>query len=401
MQTAAKSSFLASVSRALIVTLVGLLAVACFFRVPILNGFSVLFGDPFDGRIETTILEHWFAVFGGHEPWNRMAYFYPVPDSLGYNDGYFLYGVIFSLFRVLGFDPFVASELVNSCVHFAGFVYFYLFARRLAPLSPELGLLGAVIFTVANVFYVQSGQASHGQLLTISFTPLLALLIWDAARAVKQGAGRRAALTGSAAALFYGTWLLTGFYMAWFTTFFGIMLGLCVVAACCPAERTVAVLRNTMRISPRWPFLVIALALVLSLLPFLFVYLPKARETGMHPVSAIMMFSPSVLDLTHIGPGTYLFRWLDRAITAVFRPGFPDRGEHVIGFPPALLILAFAGAGIAWFGETGNRGSSGARCLSPSSSRSRLSCMSDRTRSGCSYIAMCRAPVPCASSPDT
>ena len=355
MQDLANSPRPSAASRAVIVTLVGLAAVACFFRVPILSGFSHLFGDAFDGRIETTILEHWFAVLRGYEPWNRVAYFYPVPDSLGYNDGYLLYGLLHSGFRALGVDPFLSSEFVNLCVHFAGFVFFVLFARRVAALPFGLSLLGATVFTLADSLYVQTGQSGHVQLFAVSFTPLLGLLGWDCARALRRGAGVRAALAGGGAALLYGAWLLTGYYMAWFTTLFGCLLGLAAGAIWLATKRQRPPLR---RFAPAvlWPLPVIALVLVLSLLPFLWVYLPKARETGMHPVAAMMAFSPSLLDLVHFGPDNYLFGWLDRAITAGLRPGFPTTGEHVIGFTPVLLVLALAGAVLAWRGPASRVG---------------------------------------------
>ena len=156
----------------------------------------------------------------------------------------------------------------------------------------------------------------------------------------------RAALTGGGAALLYGAWLLTGYYMAWFTTLFACLLGLAAGAIWLATPGRPGLRRFAPAVI--WPLPVIAVVLVLSLLPFLRVYLPKARETGMHPVAAMMAFSPSVPDLLHFGPDNYLFGWLDRAMTAAIRPGFATTGEHVIGFTPVLLLLALAGAVLAW-----------------------------------------------------
>ena len=73
--------------RALLLIAALVLANLVFFRVPIFNGFTRLWGDHFDGGIEATILEHWYNVVRGYSPWSQTEYFYPVSGTLGYNDG--------------------------------------------------------------------------------------------------------------------------------------------------------------------------------------------------------------------------------------------------------------------------------------------------------------------------
>src|SRR5262245_8785777 len=65
-----------------------------FFRLQISNGFSVLFGDRYDGVIIVAILEHWFNVVRGLSAWSEVNYFYPHDKTLGYLDGYFIFGLI-------------------------------------------------------------------------------------------------------------------------------------------------------------------------------------------------------------------------------------------------------------------------------------------------------------------
>ena len=137
------------------------------------------------------------------------------------------------------------------------------------------------------------------------------------------------------AAALFDAWLLTAFYTAWFTAFFALLSALAA-----GPRRMIAWLRKLRPIilAPA------ATVLVVGAIPFALVYTPKVHETGMHPYAELLAYTPSVLDLVHVGPGNLLFGWLDRWITAVVRPGFPALGEHTIGLPPPLLALAVAGA---------------------------------------------------------
>ncbi|WP_158744364.1 hypothetical protein [Acidisphaera sp. L21] len=337
-------------ARAVLVTLVGLLAVACFFRFQIGNGFSLLFSDVWDGRIEITILEHWWNVFHGVEPWDRVAYFYPTPHTLGYNDGYFLYGVLYSAYRGLGLDPFLAGEMVNVAMRFAGFVGFYLFARCALSITTRYALLGAAIFTVANNMFM---QAVHAQLHTVGLAPIVLWLVWQAAAALAGERPGRAALWGVAAALVYDAWLLTAFYTAWFLALFGVL----VVLAWAPLAWWGGQLGwAAMRRWVRWPVGVALAAGAVGAIPFLALYLPRAQAAGMHPFSEILSFATTPLDLLHVGSGNWLFGWLDALTTRTLRPGAADFGERLVGIPPILLICAIAGAALTWRRGRGGNG---------------------------------------------
>ncbi|MES2347825.1 MAG: hypothetical protein V4641_09690, partial [Pseudomonadota bacterium] len=92
----------------------------------------------------------------------------------------------------------------------------------------------------------------------------------------------------------------------------------------------------------------LALALVLvALVPFLLVYLPKARETGMHGYAAARLFALSPFDLLDVGSDNYryggLVPWLSRHV------GFPSVfSENQMGMPPLLLALFVAATVWTW-----------------------------------------------------
>ena len=321
----------------LLVALACAACLAAFFRGQIMDGFTLLLGDRHDGVIELSILEHWRNVLRGTEAWNRTAYFWPVPGTLGYNDGYLAFGLLHAVFRGLGADPFLSGELVNMALRALGFLGMYALARRLFGLELGWALLAAALFTLANNLAI---RASHAQLFCVSLAPGLALLLAEALRALQ--AGRRGALLGRGAGFVAGfaVWLLSGFYMAWYFVFFCTTALACwLVLAGRPAR---AGLWRALRAQAPVLAGLGALAALLNL-PFLLVYLPKAAETGMHAWTMVRQYTPSPLDMLNVGERNLAWGWLVRLLNFAFRPDMPAWSEQMTGFPLALLAL-FAAA---------------------------------------------------------
>ncbi len=316
------------------------LSVAFFFRYQIGNGFTLLLGDRHDAVIEISILEHWYNVLRGIEPWSRTSYFFPVPDTLGYNDGYLLFGLIHAGFRSLGADPFLASELVNLTTRVIGFLAMYGACRRILRLEFGWALLAAALFTISNNLFI---RGSHAQLFSVSFVPVLALLLHGTVVALL--AGRRLALLGwgGGLVLLFAACLMTGFYMAWYSVYLGGAVLLAWLAVAGSRQRRALFSALRAQLLPLTGLL--ALAAVVNL-PFLLLYLPKAAETGMHPWSMAAQHSPELLDLVHVGKQNLLFGRLFDLLNQTLRPGFPDWSERMTGLPPVLLLLF--GAALAW-----------------------------------------------------
>ncbi|GAA3252763.1 hypothetical protein GCM10020258_09510 [Sphingomonas yabuuchiae] len=112
-----------------VIALAYLLAMLIFFRVPIASGFDLGFGERGDALIEMTILEHWRNVWSGVSSWNSGFYFHPYGGTLGYNDGYFLYGIVYSLWRLVA-DPFHADTLNILTFKTIGFFAAYALVGR-------------------------------------------------------------------------------------------------------------------------------------------------------------------------------------------------------------------------------------------------------------------------------
>ena len=332
-------------SRGAWVGLAGMAAVAFFFRNQLGNGFVLLLGDRHDAVIELSILEHWANVLRGLSSWDRTDYFYPVPDTLGYNDGYLLFGLLYAAFRATGADRFLSGELVNAATRLIGYFATYAVGRRVLRVPGGWASFAAVLFTISNNLFI---RGSHAQLFSIGFVPVLVLLLHGLLAALLED--RRSALLGWGAGFAVGlaACLMTGFYMAWYFAYLGgaTLLAWLVVAGR-PARRR---LWEAVR-AQAWPLLAVAAAAVLAELPFLGLYLPKAAETGMHPWADVLIHVPSLLDVFHVGEANYLWGWLVRRANDAFRPGFPFWSERMTGMPP-FLLLTFAAA-LAWLWRGG------------------------------------------------
>jgi len=343
----ARAAIAPSVLRAAVLVLVCALCVGVFFRNQIANGFSLLLGDRHDAVIALSIMEHWRNVLAGAAEWSRTAYFHPVPGTLGYNDGYLLFGLVYAAFRGGGADPFLGGELTNMAMRAVGFLSMHAACRRVLGLSFGWSLLGAALFALSNNLFI---RASHAQLFSICFLPALAVLLHGAGSALF--AGRRGALLGWGAAfvLLFAALLMTGFYMAWYFAFLSgaTLLAWLLVAGDGQRRALMVSFRGA-----AWPLaLLVALALVANA-PFLVLYLPKAAETGMHSWETALQHAPTPLDMLHVGEANLLFGWLVTLLNGVFRPDFPSWSERMTGLTPVLLLVFGASVLWLWRGASG------------------------------------------------
>jgi hypothetical protein len=319
-----------------------ILSVGFFFRHQIYNKFTILSGDTYDSFIVIAILEHWYNVVRGLSHWSQTNYFYPDGASLGYNDGYLIYGLIYSIFRRDGFDPFISYELVNAAIRLIGFPAFYIAARRIFEFSWGWAVLGAVLFTITNNMAL---HVLHAQLLSVSFVPGLAVLLHGTMRALNAGRTRDLLIWGSAFNIAFAGCLMTAFYMAWYFVVFS-----CLTLLLWPLVGEWKSVKNFV-VRLRRQAIVVAVLLCMAVainVPFFALYLPKAAETGMHPFAEVIQYSPSVLDVVGVGDTNLLYGRLQRAIDDYFRPYAPSFSERTTGFPPLLLFLFATGTVSLW-----------------------------------------------------
>lgn len=313
-------------------------AMLLFFRAPILSGFDLGFGDRGDSIIEISLLEHWRNVLVHGSTWNLPAYFHPYGDTLGYNDGYFLYGLVYSFWRLFA-DPFHADTLNIFTFKTIGFVGAYALVSRSLGWEKPVAILVAILFTVASGLALRAGNA---QLNSIGLLPIVAMLVLGAITAERAGRHRRAAAFGGAFAALMAAWLLTSYYMAWFTILF---MG--ILASCWLWQSGQIAPRRALALIRRHVIVLAATGSVFALCigPFLVVYIAKLTETGGHGYMISPLVTP--VDLINVGPGNYVWGWIFQILEALFRAVVPTgstlptrwlRGEHETGF--SLLLFA-------------------------------------------------------------
>ncbi len=322
-------------------------AMALFFRVPILSGFDLGFGNRGDAIIEISILEHWRNVLSGAAAWQTTGYFHPYGGTLAYNDGYFLYGLVYSFWRLFA-DPFHADTLNIFTFKTIGFVAAYLLVARTLGWGRSAAALVALLWTVASNI---SLQAVHAQLQSVALLPVAMMLAIAVVRAERERRFARARLLAVALAALMATWLMTAYYMAWFTIFSAGLFALCWCGLSGHA-RPAALLRLVRRHAGTLGSG--AIAFIVLILPFLAIYLPKARETGGQPYDTMLGYLVTpLIDNINVGAGNYLWGWIFRGLLALIHallpadPALPGRvigGEHAAGLPIILFVLVITAA---------------------------------------------------------
>ena len=319
----------------LLTSFIGCMALVLVDWGTIASGFNLLPGDKYDSVIIAAILEHWAKVFAGNATWTEVGYFYPYTNTIAQTDAFLLVGVFYTPFRWLGSDPLLAAHLASLVVKLIGFFGFFAFGRVVGRWSLLWAIAGAVIFTISN------GMTSHSdrvQLATVAFAPWLALSIYRMIEGVLQDNCKKATLFGIISALFFGAWCLTCLYMAWFFGFF--CLGcLVIVTLTRPKELTNFAIGWLRRCA--YGFSAIVAMAVLAIIPFVSVYLPKSRETGVRAFADVRAYLPKLESIFQVGDSNYLFGQLYRLAVSSIDPKYIPHGEYYNTGINILLISVF------------------------------------------------------------
>ena len=307
------------------------LAGACvFFRWQIFSKFDLVFGDRGDARLATFLHEHAYQWLWQHTTLLSPPFFYDVPHTLGYSDGYLLNQVVYAPLRLLGADPYLALSLVIVVLSVASYVCGYLFLRRLG-VSGAIAAVGAVVMTFPNNLYIKSLHVQH---FAVYYLPVVA---WGVALAVMEihTRPRRAYVAGGAAGVVLGMVFSTGFYMAWF-----VGLGL-VVLTVIGAGPVWPAFRDWWR-QGRWPvmrlLLVTLSGFAAAIAIFLAVYAPALAGGATRTVDDYLMHAPQPEDLFNVGTSNVIW---SRPIAAIGLVSAERRafGEAALAITPILQLL--------------------------------------------------------------
>lgn len=311
-----------------------MLVTAWVFRAVVLHG--LLPGNIGDARWTLGLHEHWYRVWTGQDAIRDLAYYFPLPNTLGSSDAFLVQGQFYSLARLLGFDQ------LNSWL-IAGISFFLVGALGVAALSRRLldgpwtqsamvaltvasypmlaGLDHVQLFGMLSVSWIFVGLADvlgrrhvrRGLALLVLVPPLLALSSWYALMLAA---------------------LVLGF----------LALALLLLSSGAGIARTVRQVAGDLWGAVRSvPGAVLAVLFVGLWVGVLWVYLPSR---GLLPTSGwvdVVAYSPRWSDLWNATMGG---GGLFSDLYARFPEYARSNNEQQLGFPP-VLFLAFVVAGLA------------------------------------------------------
>src|SRR5512139_3297012 len=88
------------------------------YHVQFSSGFDLFPGPKGDTRLTAYLLEHWYQFLSGHTHLLSPGMFYPVKGTLAFSDIYLVYVPVYALFRLSGYDIFLALGLAVVVLNF-------------------------------------------------------------------------------------------------------------------------------------------------------------------------------------------------------------------------------------------------------------------------------------------
>ena len=324
--------------RFLLIVLFLILCLIVLTRYELLSEFAILPGDKYDAVISATILEHWFHVFSGNANWSQVSYFFPYTKTIAQTDAYFLIGLAYFPFRFFGLDIFLSAELASLVIKSSGFVGAYFMCRKVFSFSFYWALLAAILFTLSNGM---SAHSSRVQLATVAFAPILAILLWGMFEAFLEGNPAKFRRRGLVAGMFFGAWCLTCFYMAWFFTFFITVF--LVVILVRKGRFFLSVIGDRL-VAYYGSIIFVVGSAIVSLLPFIYAFLPKSREVGVRSYELVSEHTVPLENILQVGDGNFLIGKLYNFILSYISPNYSPQGEYYnTGVSIVLFILFVCG----------------------------------------------------------
>jgi len=322
------------------VRFVGVVLIACslslfvFFRHFVLSSFDLINGDAGDSRLLIVILEHWGNVFHGRAELASPPYFAPERGMLGYSESIFLFSLPYAAARALGLDRYLAFETMLVVLRAIGFWAMYALLRTLR-VDRWIALLGAVLFTISNAYYLAAG---HSQFAAIAFVPVLCLLVVAYWRSHERGNPARARLYLVFSAILLALLLFTSFYVAWFVIFLAGLWSTLLFIAVALRHRRLPISR--VRSGAIADGALASLVFLVTLTPFLVVYLPTAIQTGGRQFNEVLSFTPRLADVVNVGAANVVWG-------SILANLFSGDGQLVPfaayelqrGWPPLILVV--------------------------------------------------------------
>ena len=126
------------------------------------------YGDPFDGRLQIVLHEHWWRFLRGETSLRNTEFFYPFEKSLGLSDPFIVQGFIHSFFRLLNFDMYESWAISIIVMLLIGNIGMALLASKL--FTNRIIQIFFVIISGISYTYIAHIQ-SHPNITGIALVP--------------------------------------------------------------------------------------------------------------------------------------------------------------------------------------------------------------------------------------
>lgn len=249
------------------------------------------YGDPFDGRLQIVLHEHWWRFLRGETSLRNTEFFYPFDKGLGLSDPFVIQGIIHSLFRSINFDMYESWALSVAVMILLGNIGMALLASKLITnriLQILFVLLGGISYTY--IAHIQS----HPNITGIALIPFVIYFLIDFRKHLVKSI--------SSILVLFPVLMLTSWYASFFLALFLFVLilttkNLKVVVLECIDES-----RKKLRIII--PSLIFSLV---SLLLFLYIHLP-VLSSNIRTNQEMILNSPNfsnIMNGSQLGGGVF------------------------------------------------------------------------------------------------
>ncbi|MBR3516191.1 MAG: hypothetical protein IKO10_07740 [Lachnospiraceae bacterium] len=324
-----------SKKRAIIeILIVGVILIFCelfFMKNRVYPSTDALFGDRGDGRLTALITEHWWNVFSGKEHFLEIAMFYPMKEALGYSDLLLGYGIVHSIFRILGIEVFMAYKYTMITIHVMGIVTMYCLLRYVLKCHIGWSLFGTIAFCFSNTY---ANCLSHTQLNAISYLPLLLIFCIGFVRNFDHRRTRN--IYAYLAIAWFVLLTYTSWYIACFTGIFSLIF-LVIFLICSIIAKTRIRGIWKAKIGIAWKDMIgYLVVMVILFIPFIVTYIPVLKASSGYTYDDCAQYLPEWIDIINVSDQNLLMGGLIRRLGLSAR-GYSD--EVTAGFSIILLGL--------------------------------------------------------------
>ena len=296
-----------------------------------------MLGDnTYDNTIHTAILEHWFNVAKGINTWSEVNYFYPYTKTIAQTDAYFLVSFFYIPFRVFGYDPYLATEFAGIGLKIFGFIFAYLFSKIVVNFQHRYALLVAILFSLNNAMSIHGYRI---QLATVAFVPALGLLIYLTIKYLKLGNRFFFTTYGTISGVFFGLWCFTCFYASYFFFLQLFIFSAIFVALNFKAFR----IYLSQILQLRRQVFAVAFFSALSLMPFIFTFYPKSKESNQRSFEAILSSTAPLEEILEVGSNNIFNYPIYQQVASFISPNYIPRSnwEYYNNGFAILIFLIF------------------------------------------------------------